>query len=75
MRQRFGARFSESNLHATLLQRIVLGNTVIDHERISRTFAEGAGTLEVVMIYELLDGRIARAWTIPGSRTLDAPPA
>jgi hypothetical protein len=29
-----------------------MGHTVIDHERIHRTFPEGTGTLEMIMIYE-----------------------
>jgi hypothetical protein len=70
LRERFGARFREPNLHATLLNRIVVGAVIIDHERVTRTFAEGAGDLELVMIYEIKDGRIARAWSIPGSRRL-----
>src|SRR5688500_15871066 len=58
MRKRFVARFAEPNLHATLLHRIVLGQVVIDHERIARTFPEGAGTIELVAIYEVRDGLI-----------------
>ncbi len=70
LRQRFGLRFQESNLHATLVNRIVCGATVIDHERVTRTFPEGPGEIEVIMIYEVQDGRIARAWTIPGAKKL-----
>ena len=50
LRERFTLRFQEPNLHAHLLKRIVMGNTVVDHERITRTFPEGPGTLEMVMI-------------------------
>ena len=32
LRQRFAGRFQEPNLHAQLLNRIVMGNMVIDHE-------------------------------------------
>ncbi len=71
LRERFGARFKEPNLHAQLLQRIVMGRTVVDHERITRTFPEGPGTLEMTMIYEVAGGRIQRAWAIPGARSLD----
>lgn len=69
LRERFALRFQEPNLHAALRQRIVMGNIVIDHEIITRTFPEGPGTLEMVMIYEIVAGRIARAWTIPGEKT------
>ena len=72
LRERFAIRLQEPNLHAALLKRIVMGNIVIDHERVTRTFAEGTGTLELVMIYEVSNGRIARAWSIPGPKNLDA---
>jgi len=72
LRERFTNRFQEPNLHATLLNRIVSGNTVIDHESVTRTFAEGPGRIELIMIYEVKDGRIAKAWTIAGPRTLGA---
>jgi len=72
LRERFVARFQEPNLHARLLKRIVMGNTVIDHERVTRTFPEGAGTMELVMIYEVKKGRIATAWSIAGTRVLDS---
>lgn len=70
LRERFAVRFQESNLHATLLNRIVTGDTVIDHELITRTFPEGPGTQELTMIYEVKSGRITRAWTIVGAKTL-----
>jgi hypothetical protein len=68
--ERFTARFQEPNLHAALQKRIVMGNFVVDHEIVTRTFPEGPGTLELVMIYEVNAGRIARSWSIPGTRTL-----
>jgi len=70
LRERFAARFQEPNLHATLLHRIVAGDRVIDHERVTRTFPEGPGTIALVMIYEVKDGRITRAWTLSGAKTL-----
>lgn len=73
LRIRFSARFQEPKLHALLLKRIVSGATVIDHEMVTRTFPEGAGEAELVMIYEVQDGRIARAWSIAGTKTLFAP--
>ena len=72
LRERFVIRFREPNLHATLLNRMVMGTQVIDHERISRTFPEGSGTLEMIMIYEVRGGRIARAWALNGAKVLDA---
>lgn len=68
LRERFAVRFREPNLHAALLHRIVAGDMVIDHERVTRTFPEGPGTIELTMIYEVQAGRITRAWTIPGPK-------
>jgi hypothetical protein len=72
IRERFAARFQEPNLHAKLIKRIVSGNTVIDHEQVTRTFPEGPGQFELVAIYEVQDGKIARAWFILGAKMLDA---
>ena len=71
LRERFSVRFQEPNLYARLAHRIVVGNKVIDHEWVSRTFPEGTGTLEVIMIYEVQGDKIINAWTIPGAKTLD----
>lgn len=71
LRERFVARFQEPNLHAKLLHRIVAGHLVIDHECVTRTFPEGAGSIELVMIYEVQNGRITKAWNIAGTKTLD----
>ena len=70
-RERFAARFQEPNLHATLLSRTVMGHIVVDHEEVSRTFPEGAGKIRLMMIYEVQHGRIAKAWSIAGEKTLD----
>ena len=76
LRERFAVRFHrEPNLHAELLHRVVAGDLVIDHELVTRDFPEGPGTLELTMIYEVKAGRIARAWTIAGPKTLGAAPA
>ncbi len=61
MRQRMAQRFAEPNPHARLMQRVVMGNIVIDHEEVTRSFAEGTGTVEMVAIYEVVDGKIASA--------------
>jgi len=47
------------NLHTEILHRIVLGNRVIDHERI--TGRKGVDVLEMVAIYEIADGLIRKA--------------
>lgn len=70
LRERFAVRFQEPNLHAALLNRIVAGDIVIDHELVTRTFPEGPGTIELVMLYEVKAGRIARAWATAGVKVL-----
>jgi len=70
LRERFSVRFREPNLHAALLHRVVMGQIVVDHEKVTRTFPEGPGTIELLMIYEVQAGRIARAWTMAGARNL-----
>ena len=72
IRARFVSRFQEPNLHARLLQRIVIGNTVIDSELVTRTFPGGPGQLELVAIYEVQHEQIARAWFIFGAKTISA---
>lgn len=66
----FRARFSEPNLKAILLNRIVCGSKVIDQERVIRTFPEGPGELELTMIYEIQDEEIIKAWSIIGPKRL-----
>ena len=61
MRARILVRFSEPDLHAELLQRIVMANIVVDYERITRNFPEGKGTLEMMCIYEVVNGLIQKA--------------
>lgn len=70
LRKRYVERFAEPNLHALLLKRIVAGNVVVDHEKVTRTFPEGAGEIELVMIYQVDGARIAKAWSIAGAKTL-----
>ncbi len=72
IRERFAARFQEPGLHAELLRRITLGNVVIDHERVSQTFLEGAGAVELVAIYEVRDQKIVRATFVRGPKTMNA---
>ncbi len=74
LRQRFTARFQEPNLHAVLLKRIVSGPVVVDHELVTRTFPEGAGEIELVMIYEVKESRIAKAWSLGGAKTIFSAP-
>src|SRR5512140_849891 len=72
LRERFSARFMEPDLHAVLRRRILMGNIVVDHEEVTRTFPEGKGKLELIVIYEVHHGRISQAWVIPGVKTLSS---
>jgi putative hydrolase of HD superfamily len=70
IRPRYVARFAEPDLHARLLSRSVMGKFVTDLELITRNFPEGVGTLEMLCIYEVENGRIQRASFAPGAMTL-----
>jgi hypothetical protein len=72
LRARQVIRLQEPNLHAHLVNRMVSGNLVIDHEHVTRTFPEGTGQLEMIAMYEVQDGKILRAWFVFGAKTLDA---
>ncbi len=68
IRERHIIRFQEPNLHGELLKRVVLGNTIVDHERVTRSFPEGVGNAEVIAIYEVAEEKITRAWFIVGPK-------
>ena len=74
MRARFLIRFAESDLNARLLSRTVMGNGVVDFELITRNFPEGCGTVEMLCIYEVTDGRIRTASFALGEKRLCAEP-
>ena len=75
IRERHVQRFKEPDLHGTLLSRITVGNVVVDHETVARNFPEGKGEVDVICIYEVENGRIAKAWfkmgepRIPGKKS------
>ena len=75
IRTRMTQRFLEPNLHARLIQRAVMGNIVVDHELVTRTFPEGPGTVEMVCIYEVREGMIRTASVQVSNKRLDAMPA
>ena len=70
LRSRFLTRFAEPDLHAKLISRIVIGNVVTDAELITRNFPEGVGTIEMLCIYEVMDGRIRCASFAVGEKRL-----
>ncbi len=70
LRSRIQVRFSEPNLHARLLSRTVMGNVVVDHELISRTFPEGPGQIEMLCIHEVAGEAIIKATFAVGNPTL-----
>ena len=62
MAARFTARFAASRPQARLLNRIACGKLVIDHEIVTSVTDTGTTEQELVATYEVVDGRIARAW-------------
>ena len=70
IRARHVARFQEPDLHARLVSRLVLGDRVVDTERVTRNFPEGVGEVDVVAIYAFRDGKIAKAWFLMGTPEL-----
>lgn len=72
LRARFAQRFSEPNLHARLVSRTVMGNFVTDLEVVTRNFPEGKGSVEMLCVYEVIDGRIQRASFAVGDTQLSA---
>ena len=70
MRNRYALRFADTQLHAKLVKRIVMGTTVIDHELVQVTLPEGLGTMEVIVIYEIENGKIARSTLIAGPKVI-----
>ena len=61
IRPRYEERFLEPDLHARLQSRTVLGNFVTDLEIVTRNLPEGLGTVEMLCVYEIVDGQIVRA--------------
>ncbi len=53
-------RFNHADLHAILVNRMVLGSRVIDHERISGVQDK---PFDVAVVYEVANGLIQRTWT------------
>ena len=52
-------RFNHAGLHAEVLNRMVLGHKIIDHERISGVRKQ---PFEVAVVYEVVNGLIQCTW-------------
>ena len=72
---RVRVRFAEPDLHATLLSRVVLGQMVVDHERVTRNFPEGPGSIEMLCVYEVAGDAIVKASFAFGAPVLTPGPA
>lgn len=62
IRDRHISRFREPNLNGRLVQRMIVGNKVVDQEVVTRIFPDGLGQIEVIAMYEVEAGKITRAW-------------
>ena len=71
IRARHVERFKEPNLFGRLLSRVAVDNIVVDHESVTRSFPDGPGTVEVIAIYEVVEGKIVNAWFKQGQPVLD----
>ncbi|MCX6216597.1 amidohydrolase family protein [Spirosoma sp.] len=61
MRQDYGMFFAKASaLHCELVNRMVVGNTVVDHERV--TVVAGKAPMEAVAIYKIENGKIKKVY-------------
>lgn len=59
----YGRMFSRTpDLHCHLVNRIVMGNTVIDHEEV--TLIKGEKPMRAIAIYKVIEGEIAEVYFI-----------
>ena len=61
IRARMADRFNDPRLHAKLMHRIVMENTVVDHELVTRTLPDGVADIEMICVYEVSVGKITKA--------------
>jgi len=63
MRQVYTSMFDKAtDLHCTLVNRVVQGNTVIDHEEV--LFQEGYPAMKAIAIYEIENNKIAKVYFV-----------
>ena len=60
LREKYRMRFEVQKVHATLVNRMVLGNKVIDQESVSGI--KENEQVKAIAIYEVVDGLIQRVW-------------
>ncbi len=51
-----------------------MGHVVVDDERLTRSFPAASGVREALAIYQVENGKMAKARLIFGPKTLDAKP-
>ncbi|AYG57779.1 nuclear transport factor 2 family protein [Rhizobium jaguaris] len=73
IRERHITRFREPDLFGELISRMAVGNMVVDQEVVTRNFPEGRGEVDVICIYEIENGKIAKAWFKMGLPRLNSP--
>lgn len=62
MRERYRKRFEEDRVHAELVNRMVIGSRVIDHEHVTQAGSDRV--IQAAAIYETQGGRIVAAWFV-----------
>jgi hypothetical protein len=62
IRERHVVRFQETNLLGRLINRLAVANLVVDQETVIADVPEGPGEVDVIAIYEVENGKIAKAW-------------
>jgi hypothetical protein len=72
IRERHLARFAEANLFGKLICRMEVGDMVVDREVVTRSFPEGPGRVDVIMIYQVSGNKICKAWAKMGDPIFDA---
>ncbi|CAM5765204.1 steroid Delta-isomerase [Labrys miyagiensis] len=73
IRARHLDRFRESALHGRLIARLSVGDLVVDREIVTRNFPDGIGAIDMIAIYQVESGRIARAWFKMGTPRIGSP--
>ena len=66
LKERYAQIFSDGALHARIANRMAMGQRVIDHEFVTRTFPDGLGVKQWIAIYDVKDRKIVRVTLMPG---------